>query len=175
MQNTEGGRKLNQAMTTTGRAVATTGRAVGGALTQAKGALSTWWSTLTTVQNTEENETAQNDEHNGEETSPSRSYQTVPDGKPYLQSDISPQACQLDKHSLDFETKLANLQNIECSSSTVESQVGSSLSSQLNRENSPDRKENSRESHARVDVPKLDVDSSNSKLKHLKSPRIEII
>lgn len=29
MQNTEGGRKLNQAMVSTGRAVATTGRAVG--------------------------------------------------------------------------------------------------------------------------------------------------
>nr|CAD7200170.1 unnamed protein product [Timema douglasi] len=50
MQNTEGGRKLNQAMTSTGRAVATTGRAVGGALSQAKGALSSWWSTLTTPQ-----------------------------------------------------------------------------------------------------------------------------
>lgn len=29
MQNTEGGRKLNQAMASTGRAVATTGKAVG--------------------------------------------------------------------------------------------------------------------------------------------------
>lgn len=29
MQNTEGGRKLNQAMVSTGRAVATTGRAFG--------------------------------------------------------------------------------------------------------------------------------------------------
>jgi hypothetical protein len=29
IQNTEGGRKLNQAMVSTGRAVATTGRAVG--------------------------------------------------------------------------------------------------------------------------------------------------
>ncbi|KAK7793388.1 hypothetical protein R5R35_009268 [Gryllus longicercus] len=53
MQNTEGGRKLNQAMASTGRAVATTGRAVGGALSQAKGALSSWWSTLTTTQNQE--------------------------------------------------------------------------------------------------------------------------
>ncbi|KAL1137878.1 hypothetical protein AAG570_009574 [Ranatra chinensis] len=47
MQTTEGGRKLNQAMASTSRAVATTGRAVGGALTQAKGALSNWWSNLT--------------------------------------------------------------------------------------------------------------------------------
>lgn len=46
MQNTEGGRKLNQAMVSTGRAVATTGRAVGGALSHAKGALSSWWSNL---------------------------------------------------------------------------------------------------------------------------------
>lgn len=46
MQNTEGGRKLNQAMVSTGRAVATTGRAVGGALSHAKGALSNWWSNL---------------------------------------------------------------------------------------------------------------------------------
>ncbi|XP_039296936.1 late secretory pathway protein AVL9 homolog [Nilaparvata lugens] len=50
MQNTEGGRKLNQAMVSTGRAVATTGRAVGGAISQAKGALSSWWSNLTTAQ-----------------------------------------------------------------------------------------------------------------------------
>ncbi|XP_008548738.1 late secretory pathway protein AVL9 homolog [Microplitis demolitor] len=50
MQNTESGRKINQAMATTGRAVATTGKAVGGALSQAKGAFSNWWSTLTTIQ-----------------------------------------------------------------------------------------------------------------------------
>lgn len=43
MQNTESGRKLNQAMLTTGKAV-------GGALSHAKGAFSTWWNTLTTVQ-----------------------------------------------------------------------------------------------------------------------------
>ncbi|CAB0004507.1 unnamed protein product [Nesidiocoris tenuis] len=48
MQTTEGGRKLNQAMASTGRVVATTGRAVGGALSQAKGAFSSWWSNLTT-------------------------------------------------------------------------------------------------------------------------------
>ncbi|XP_018321240.1 late secretory pathway protein AVL9 homolog isoform X2 [Agrilus planipennis] len=46
MQNTESGRKLNQAMASTGRAVATTSRAVGGALSQAKGAFSNWWSNL---------------------------------------------------------------------------------------------------------------------------------
>ncbi|XP_015515722.2 late secretory pathway protein AVL9 homolog [Neodiprion lecontei] len=50
MQNTESGRKLNQAMASTGRAVATTGKAVGGAISQAKGAFSNWWSILTTVQ-----------------------------------------------------------------------------------------------------------------------------
>ncbi|CAK9796481.1 Late secretory pathway protein AVL9 homolog [Anthophora plagiata] len=54
MQNTESGRKLNQAMASTGRAVATTGKAVGGAFSQAKGAFSNWWSTLTTVQSVEE-------------------------------------------------------------------------------------------------------------------------
>ncbi|XP_076626648.1 late secretory pathway protein AVL9 homolog isoform X1 [Colletes latitarsis] len=54
MQNTESGRKLNQAMASTGRAVATTGKAVGGAISQAKGAFSNWWSTLTTVQPPEE-------------------------------------------------------------------------------------------------------------------------
>jgi len=47
MQTTEGGRKLNQAMVSTSRVVSTTGRAVGGALSQAKGALSSWWSNLT--------------------------------------------------------------------------------------------------------------------------------
>lgn len=50
IQNTESGRKLNQAMVSTGRAVATTGRAVGGALSQAKGALSNWWNNFTTAQ-----------------------------------------------------------------------------------------------------------------------------
>lgn len=44
MQNTESGRKINQAMTSTGKAVVTTSKAVGGAFSQAKGALSSWWS-----------------------------------------------------------------------------------------------------------------------------------
>lgn len=43
MQSTEGGRKLNQA-------VNTTSKAVGGAITHAKGALSNWWSSMTTAQ-----------------------------------------------------------------------------------------------------------------------------
>ncbi|XP_017888645.2 late secretory pathway protein AVL9 homolog, partial [Ceratina calcarata] len=60
MQNTESGRKLNQAMASTGRAVATTGKAVGGALSQAKGAFSNWWTTLTAVQPVEEGKTADN-------------------------------------------------------------------------------------------------------------------
>lgn len=46
MQNTEGGRKFNQAMASTGRAVATTSKAVGGAFSQAKGAFSNWFSNL---------------------------------------------------------------------------------------------------------------------------------
>lgn len=41
MNNSESGRKLNQA-------VNTTSKAVGGAILQAKGALSTWWSAMTT-------------------------------------------------------------------------------------------------------------------------------
>lgn len=41
MNNSESGRKLNQA-------VNNTSRAVGGALTQAKGAISSWWSAITT-------------------------------------------------------------------------------------------------------------------------------
>lgn len=46
MQNTEGGRKLNQAMVSTGRAVATTSKAIGGAVSHAKGAFSSWFSNL---------------------------------------------------------------------------------------------------------------------------------
>lgn len=42
MHNTESGRKINQA-------VNNTSRAVGGALSQAKGALSNWWSAMTTA------------------------------------------------------------------------------------------------------------------------------
>ncbi|XP_034948866.1 late secretory pathway protein AVL9 homolog [Chelonus insularis] len=71
MQNTESGRKINQAMATTGRAVATTGKAVGGAISQAKGAFATWWSTLTTVQPGEvdirNNDNASNQSHSSNE------------------------------------------------------------------------------------------------------------
>ncbi|XP_030382203.1 late secretory pathway protein AVL9 homolog [Scaptodrosophila lebanonensis] len=42
MQNSESGRKINQA-------VNTTSRAVGGAISQAKGAFSSWWSSITTA------------------------------------------------------------------------------------------------------------------------------
>ncbi|BFG01219.1 late secretory pathway protein AVL9 homolog [Drosophila madeirensis] len=42
MQNSESGRKINQA-------VNTTSRAVGGAISQAKGAFSSWWSAITTT------------------------------------------------------------------------------------------------------------------------------
>jgi hypothetical protein len=48
MQSTESGRRINQAVTSTGKAVAQTGKVVGVALTSAKGALSNWWSTMTT-------------------------------------------------------------------------------------------------------------------------------
>lgn len=41
MNNSESGRKINQA-------VNTTSKAVGGALSQAKGAFSNWWSSMTT-------------------------------------------------------------------------------------------------------------------------------
>uniref|UniRef100_A0A8D8Q2P0 Late secretory pathway protein AVL9 homolog n=1 Tax=Cacopsylla melanoneura TaxID=428564 RepID=A0A8D8Q2P0_9HEMI len=50
MQNTEGGRKLNQAMVNTTKALGTTSKAVGGAIAQAKGAVTTWWTSLTAVQ-----------------------------------------------------------------------------------------------------------------------------
>ncbi|XP_020797750.1 late secretory pathway protein AVL9 homolog [Drosophila serrata] len=43
MQNSESGRKINQA-------VNNTSRAVGGAISQAKGAISSWWSSITTQQ-----------------------------------------------------------------------------------------------------------------------------
>lgn len=41
MNNSESARKINQA-------VSTTGKAVGGAISQAKGALNSWWSSMTT-------------------------------------------------------------------------------------------------------------------------------
>jgi len=47
MQNTEGGRRFNQAVQNTGKAVLQTGKAVGGALTSAKGAFSSWWTNVT--------------------------------------------------------------------------------------------------------------------------------
>jgi hypothetical protein len=48
MHNSEGGRRLNQAVANTGRAVAQTGKAFGGAIFQAKGALTNWWGQVTT-------------------------------------------------------------------------------------------------------------------------------
>ncbi|XP_050531608.1 late secretory pathway protein AVL9 homolog [Daktulosphaira vitifoliae] len=56
MQSSESGRKLNQAVQNTSRAVATTGKAVGGAISQAKGAVTNWWSNLTTAQDFENEE-----------------------------------------------------------------------------------------------------------------------
>lgn len=46
MQNTEKGRKITSAAASTGRVVVQTSKVVGGALSQAKGALSHWWSTF---------------------------------------------------------------------------------------------------------------------------------
>lgn len=48
MQSTERGKKINAAVSQTGKYVVQTGRAVGGALTQAKSSLSSWFSSLTT-------------------------------------------------------------------------------------------------------------------------------
>lgn len=54
MSTTEGGRKVTAAVASTGRAVATTSRAVGGAISQARGALTGWWTSLTTPTTTAE-------------------------------------------------------------------------------------------------------------------------
>lgn len=62
MQNSESGRKINQA-------VNNTSRAVGGAISQAKGAFSYWWSSITTAPTTAAS-TNSNDSSNGE--SPNR-------------------------------------------------------------------------------------------------------
>lgn len=63
MHNTESGRKINQA-------VNNTSRAVGGALSQAKGAFSNWWSSMTTappIQATESVDEAQEEPEESEE------------------------------------------------------------------------------------------------------------
>ncbi|GFQ99015.1 late secretory pathway protein AVL9 homolog [Trichonephila clavata] len=46
MQSSERGRRLNTAVVNTGKAVVQTGKAVGGALTNAKSAVSSWWSSF---------------------------------------------------------------------------------------------------------------------------------
>ncbi|KAF5307941.1 hypothetical protein FQR65_LT06508 [Abscondita terminalis] len=69
MQNTEGGRKLNQAMASTGRVVATTSKAVGGALSQAKGAFSNWWSNLLVSPDVQKGMEATNENINNDENS----------------------------------------------------------------------------------------------------------
>lgn len=70
MQNSEGGRKLNQAMASTGRVVATTSKAVGGALSQAKGAFSNWWSNLLVSPDVQKGLEATNENISQEEHSP---------------------------------------------------------------------------------------------------------
>lgn len=62
MHNTESGKKINQA-------VNTTSKAVGGAINSAKGALSSWWNSMTT-QN-KENDGRQSDES----STPNEEYQ----------------------------------------------------------------------------------------------------
>ncbi|XP_050433560.1 late secretory pathway protein AVL9 homolog [Adelges cooleyi] len=57
MQSSESGRKLNQAVQNTSRAVASTGKVVGGAISQARGAVTNWWSNLTTTQDLENDKT----------------------------------------------------------------------------------------------------------------------
>ncbi|VVC24814.1 Hypothetical protein CINCED_3A021565 [Cinara cedri] len=54
MQSSRSGRKLNQAVQNTSRAVASTGKVVGGAISQARGAVTNWWSNLTTTQDLED-------------------------------------------------------------------------------------------------------------------------
>lgn len=49
MQSSERGRKINEAVASTGRAVAQTGKALGGALTNAKSAVSSWLHTFTSA------------------------------------------------------------------------------------------------------------------------------
>lgn len=53
MQSSRSGRKLNQAVQNTSRAVASTSKVVGGAISQARGAVTNWWSNLTTAQDLE--------------------------------------------------------------------------------------------------------------------------
>ena len=53
MQNTDKGRKITNAATSTSRAVAQTSKAVGGVLSQAKGALSQWWNAIHPVETSE--------------------------------------------------------------------------------------------------------------------------
>lgn len=59
MQNSESGRKINQA-------VNTTSRAVGGAISQAKGAFSSWWSSITTAPPNTNPTAAPNDPDSGD-------------------------------------------------------------------------------------------------------------
>lgn len=61
MHNTESGRKINQA-------VNNTSRAVGGALSHAKGALSNWWSSMTTAPPIQATETVDEAEEEPEES-----------------------------------------------------------------------------------------------------------
>ncbi|XP_025425138.1 late secretory pathway protein AVL9 homolog [Sipha flava] len=58
MESSRSGRKLNQAVQNTSRAVASTGKVVGGAISQARGAVTSWWSNLTTAQDLEDEKNA---------------------------------------------------------------------------------------------------------------------
>lgn len=82
MQSTEGGRKLNQA-------VNTTSKAVGGAITHAKGALSNWWSSMTTAQqqNEQKGQIAEGVDENDLEIVVAAQEQDVP-AEEFLESEV---------------------------------------------------------------------------------------
>lgn len=95
MQNSESGRKLNQA-------VNTTSRAVGGAISTAKGAFSTWWTSITaavpaTAPSADQSPSAQsgnaqsNNNNNGDQCSESSDCDDDPDpeNSSYSDSDQS--------------------------------------------------------------------------------------
>ncbi|KAH8275058.1 hypothetical protein KR018_005189 [Drosophila ironensis] len=93
MQNSESGRKINQA-------VNTTSRAVGGAISQAKGALSNWWSSITTAP---ANANANTNPHPPNSTVPSGEQDEACDG-----SEGAPGAA-----SVDFSVTFQNRKDVE--------------------------------------------------------------
>ncbi|XP_058443728.1 late secretory pathway protein AVL9 homolog [Malaya genurostris] len=118
MQNSESGRKLNQA-------VNNTSRAVGGALTTAKGALSTWWTSITAPVPAANSESAAGAQGDNETTSSGQLTDTSDDSDENVNPDQLSSSSSESGNSPNAATRSAlKRPEIDCKSESVASEIG---------------------------------------------------